>query len=501
MLTLADGTSYAGSWVRGVKQGDGKQRDADGVERSGRWEQGEGPLEPTVVDDAEVSAEKERKERVRQEKKLELELEISRMRKRRKGRFMRTISPEREPEPQPPNAASPEPHSRQSSPQRDRAISPPDTKSPKVRELERELDQLREAQAARKRRQRSDQIGAATSLQQLSAVGHATATMVKVDVAALPRQDARKEKEVVRTVHQMLAAAFPDVDRRSRAFDALANSPQRPSLLPARPDPVPPAVGLLAQSPPPGLSFMDEMLWIKQHQEEGRQVDRAGSPPSSREEGTDAVVTSQQGTAEAAAPMPMRPESPVETESAATVTLPEAMDYAQSSQLGLDSAHIELIWETLAIRPDGSHGTADFARFQASLNHAAEKRIAQDAATQADLRRRDEEVRQRHLSCSNRPLQLLTLLAVFLLSSCSPLSRGRAAPCRILCISPRGCLSQRLAIPPGRRDSTGAGESATATAAASGTCPPTAAGARPGRTARRDRASRTCTNSAGRSQA
>ena len=81
------------------------------------------------------------------------------------------------------------------------------------RELERELDQLREAQAARKRRQRSDQIGAATSLQQLSAVGHTTAATVKVDVAALPRQDARKEKEVVRTVHQMLAAAFPEAER------------------------------------------------------------------------------------------------------------------------------------------------------------------------------------------------------------------------------------------------------------------------------------------------
>ena len=139
------------------------------------------------------------------------------------------------------------------------------------------------------------------------------------------------------------------------------------------------------------------MLWIKQHQEEGRQVERADSPPpESREEGADAIVASEQGALsaeEAAASVPMRPESPVETESAATITLPEAMDYAQSSQLGLDSAHVELIWETLAIRPDGSRGTADFARFQASVNHAVEKRAAQAAATQEDLRRRDEEVR------------------------------------------------------------------------------------------------------------
>ena len=214
MLTLADGTSYRQLGAR--RQARGWQAARCRRRRAlRRWEQGEGPLEPTVVDDAEVGAETERKERVRQEKKLELELEISRMRKRRKGRFMQTVSPEREPEPQPPMRHRP---SRTAdNPRRSAVERLPARHKVAKGGVGEGLDQLREAQAARKRRQRGDQSGG--NLAAASAVGHATAATVKVDVAALPPRRTQGEGGGSHCASDA-SGGVPDVDRRSRAFDA-----------------------------------------------------------------------------------------------------------------------------------------------------------------------------------------------------------------------------------------------------------------------------------------
>ena len=116
------------------------------------------------------------------------------------------------------------------------------------------------------------------------------------------------------------------------------------------------------------------------------------------------------------------------------VTLPEAMDYAQSSQLGLDSAHVELIWETLAIRPMAATAPPTLPA-SGLVNHAAEKRMRK----MLPLRQTCGGETRGAPKASAAPL--LTPAAAFLLFLLAPFAGTRSAVRHSL------HLSQRLSLP------------------------------------------------------
>ena len=274
-VTLADGTLFVGEFVRGVRHGPGEEKTVDGVKRRGTWQNGEPGFDVVQVDANATSPRAVRSSsspgsiqaddlhRIARVQEFETQLAQLRLQQRRRlsDKFPDPAEPKHG---QIPGTQVAELHPAASLPASPQLLpTRANSRSPRTRAVEDELDQLKEARAQRLRTRPS------SPKQSLRAPPGTV-----VEISSLPRDPVRREKAVVEQVNQFLDAAFPGAPERKRlVLNSLARSSS----------PVDTTVDLVCRpgggaSPgvtsPAGLSFMQEMQWIKEHKQQGGQVQR-----------------------------------------------------------------------------------------------------------------------------------------------------------------------------------------------------------------------------------
>jgi hypothetical protein len=411
-VTLGDGSTHVGEFYMGVRHGPGEEKGADGVRRQGTWESDEG-FDLTLVEEDEsmmITAAQlslphppdsvtEAGSPDRNAKKQEVEERLAQLRAQRRRKLMGDFH-EPEPEPEPQTAAetwsglqlqpveqsvqseSPGLPARSSSSNRGlppRAYS----SSPRVRAIEEELEEMKQAKAQRLRERNRSEQDSSRAMSPKHGIRGPPGTVVHI--SSLPRDPAKKEAVILSQVHQLLDAAFPAAERKSMALDTLARSPSpRDAASPARTRPLAPPPSLVGVKPPPGLTFMEEMLWIKEHKDQGGQVATRpvmGPAPDEMEKikKIQAVhrgkvarqeIAQQHAAAEKiqarvrgtqhrrkARNMRARAEYAAKAESM-EVTLQEAHAILHDRGIWLDPNYVQVVWQTLAMQPqpDGSTG-------------------------------------------------------------------------------------------------------------------------------------------------
>ena len=268
-VTLADGTLFVGQFVRGIRHGPGEEKTADGAKRRGTWENDE-PGSDVVQEDASVtspravrsssspvSSQADDLHRIARVQEFEDQLAQLRSQQRRRlsDKFPDPAEPKQAQAPET-QVAELDPAASLPAPPQSLPTRANSRRSPRVRAVEDELEQLKEARAQRTRTRPSS-----------PKQGLRAPPGTVVEISSLPRDPARREKAVVEQVNQLLDAAFPDApERKSLVLNSLARS-SSPVDTAAGPD-------RSAAASPAGLSFTQEMQWIKEHKEQGGQVQR-----------------------------------------------------------------------------------------------------------------------------------------------------------------------------------------------------------------------------------